>query len=95
MSQWGTANGYVRALIRHQKITSSQPLIEGHGGLDGGFAIQALRDAIIYRTCLAAEPCQDCIRDPSLLCWSCQGVMDLASVYRMLADQFEAERQHP
>lgn len=33
------------------------------------------------------------IRHPSLMCPSCQAVLDLASVYRMLADQFEAERQ--
>jgi hypothetical protein len=27
------------------------------------------------------------------VCPSCQAVLDRASVYRMLADQFEAERQ--
>jgi hypothetical protein len=27
------------------------------------------------------------------MCPSCQAVLDLASVYRMLAGQFEAERQ--
>lgn len=92
MSQWGTANGYVRALIRQQKITSSQPLIPGQGELDGGFVIQALRDGIIYRTRLAAEPCDACLAHPALLCGSCQAVLDLASVYRMLADQFKAEQ---
>jgi hypothetical protein len=91
--QWGTAAGFVRALVRQQKIASSQPLIEGHGGLDGGFVVQALRDAIIYRTRLAAEPCPACVTHPSLMCQSCQAVLDLASVYRMLADQFEAEKQ--
>ena len=87
--QWGTAAGFVRALVRQQKIANSQPLIEH---LDGGFVIQALQDAIIYRTRLAAEPCPACVTHPSLMCLSCQAVLDLASVYRMLADQFEAER---
>lgn len=64
----------------------------GHGDLDGGFVIQALRDGIIYRTRLAAEPCEDCLAHPALLCGACQAVMDLASVYRMLADQFKAEQ---
>lgn len=92
MTQWGTANGYVRALIRQRKITNSQPLIPGHGELDGGFIVQALQDGIIYRARLAAEPCDDCAAHPSLLCGSCQAVLDLASVYRMLADQFKAEQ---
>lgn len=84
MSQSGTANGYVRA----------NPLIAGHGDLDAGFIFQALQDGIIYRTRLAAEPCQDCLAHPSLMCESCQAVMDLASVYRMLAAQFRSEQEH-
>lgn len=92
-AQWGTATGFVRALIRQQKIANSQPVVERHGGLDSGFVVQALQDAIIYRTRLAAEPCSACVTHPSLMCQSCQAVLDLASVYRMLADQFEGERQ--
>lgn len=93
MSHWGTANVHVRALIRQRKITNSQSLIPGHGDLDGGFVIQALRDGIVYRTRLAAEPCEACLAHPALLCTSCQAVLDLASVYRMLADQFKTDQQ--
>ncbi len=91
MTQWGTTDGYVQASIRQLKITNSQPLIAAPGDLDGGFVMQALRDGIIYRSRLAAEPCEYCLAHPALLCGACQAVMDLASVYRMLANQFKAE----
>jgi hypothetical protein len=63
------------------------------GDLNDGFVIQALQDGIIYRTRLAAEPCAECIAHPALVCGSCQAVLDLTSVYRMLADQFRTDQQ--